>query len=293
MERILIQMDNYLIKTLAYNKQARILFVENTDLIKDVCNHDPMNKLLKTALGKTVSIATMLTGILKGTQRLSLKVKASNPNYKIFADVDSMGNVRGYISDELLNMPSVYLNHLSIEQLIGARGCIQVTTDIGMNNVFTGITDMPYGNIVDDMSHYFKQSEQTPSWFSVHIVFNEKNEIVLSRGVMAQLLPGAPVHLIHRIRNVISEHQSYMIDPENSKTFKELPYSIFKDINIVGIEPVRLFCGCSKAILYPMLYALDKEELANAYKNNSELEIVCNVCGRKYNFDSSEIASLI
>ena len=152
---------------------------------------------------------------------------------------------------------------------------------------------MPYGNIVDDMSHYFKQSEQTPSWFSVNIVFNEKNEIVLSRGFMAQLLPGAPVHFIHKIRNVISDQQSYLIDPENSKTFKELPYSIFEDIEIVGIEPLRLFCGCSKEILYPMLFALDKEELANAYENNSPMEIVCNICEKKYTFDSSEYASLI
>jgi hypothetical protein len=32
---------------------------------------------------------------------------------------------------------------------------------------------------------------------------------------------------------------------------------------------------------------------ANAHENNCEMEIVCNVCGRKYTFDSSEIASLI
>jgi molecular chaperone Hsp33 len=293
MERILIQMENYLIKTLAYNKQARILFVENTDLIGTVCNHDSMNKLLKTALGTTVSVASMLTGILKGNQRISLKVKASNHHYKILADVDSTGNIRGYISDELLNAPSNDLNNVSIEQLIGNRGCMQVTKDIGMDNVFTGITDMPYGNIVDDMAHYFKQSEQLPSCFSVNIVFNENNEIVLSRGVMAQLLPGAPVRIINRIRNVISDHQSNLIDSENSKTFKELPYSLFEDIDIIGIEPLRLFCRCSKEILYPMLYTLDKEELANAYENNSLMEIVCNVCGKKYTFDSSEIASLI
>jgi molecular chaperone Hsp33 len=177
--------------------------------------------------------------------------------------------------------------------LIGDRGCIQVTKDIGMNHVFTGITDMPYGNIVDDMSHYYRQSEQTPTWFSVNLVFNEKNEIVLSRGVMAQLLPGAPVSLIHRIRSVLSDHQSYLIDPEYSKTFNELPYSLFEDIDIVGIEPIRLYCGCSKELLYPMLYALDKEELVNAYENNSLMEIVCNTCGKKYTFDSSEIASLI
>lgn len=42
-----------------------------------------------------------------------------------------------------------------------------------------------------------------------------------------------------------------------------------------------------------MLFALDKEELANAYENNSLVEIVCNVCGKKYTFDSSQIANII
>ena len=110
---------------------------------------------------------------------------------------------------------------------------------------------------------------------------------------MVQLLPGAPVRLLHKIRSVISDQQSYLNDPENSNTFKELPYTIFKDIEIISIEPLRLFCECSKEILYPLLFALDKEELVNAYENNSQMEIVCNVCGKKYIFDSNEIASLI
>jgi molecular chaperone Hsp33 len=112
-------MDNYIIKTLAYNKQVRILFVDNTVMIREICNQLNMNKLLKTALGTTVSIASLISGILKGNQRISLKINASNRNYKIFADVDSTGNVRGYINDELLNASLDYANGLSIEQLIG------------------------------------------------------------------------------------------------------------------------------------------------------------------------------
>ncbi|GIP36131.1 Hsp33 family molecular chaperone HslO [Paenibacillus sp. J2TS4] len=286
-------MDNYLIKTLACNKQARIFFVENTELIRTVCNHHKMNKLLRAALGTTVSIASMISGTLKGTERISLKIRTRNHQYGIFADTDSTGNVRGYISDELLNAPSDELDHLSIEQLIGAKGCIQITKDIGMNNLFTGITDMPHRNIVDDISYYYKQSEQTTSYFSVNIAFDEKNEVVSSRGIMAQLLPGAPARLIHRIKKIISQNLSYMKDPANEGAMEELSQSMFKDIDVVGIQPVRLFCGCSKELLFPMLYSLDQEELVNAYENNKLLEIVCNVCGEKYTFDTNEIESLI
>ncbi len=65
-----------------------------------------------------------------------------------------------------------------------------------MNRIIT-ITDMPYGNIVDDLSHYYTQSEQTPTWISTYLVFNEQDQIVLSRAVLVQLLPGSPITLQH------------------------------------------------------------------------------------------------
>jgi molecular chaperone Hsp33 len=277
-------MDNYIIKTLAYKKKVRILFMDNTYMAREICDNKAMNKLLKTALLRTVSSASLISGTLKGTQRISIKVNASNRNYKIFADADSMGNVRGYISDELLNASLDSTNNLSIEQLIGTKGYIQVMKDLGMNSMFTGITEMPYGNIVDDFSYYFKQSEQTISIFSLSIVFDEKNQIASSRGLFAQLLPGAPISLIDDIKKVISE---------NNKLFNGISYKLFEDIEIIGVEPVQFFCGCSKDIFYPMLYSLNKHELVEAYKANKDIEIVCNVCGKKYSFTPDEINKLI
>ncbi len=286
-------MDNYIIKTLAYNKQVRILFVDNTKMVREICGHKRMNKLLKTALGKTVSISSLISGTLKGNQRVSLKVNTSNRKYKIFADVDSLGNVRGYISDELLNAPLDFINNLSIEQLIGTKGYIQIMKDLGMNSIFTGITEMPYGNIVDDFSYYFKQSEQTTSLFSLNLVFNENDEIVLSRGILAELLPGATISLMENIKRIISENQLLLNTEENDKTLKDIAYSLFEDLEVMVVDPIQSFCGCSKEMFYPMLHSLNKEELVYAYENNRSIEIVCNVCGKKYNFDPTEIKGML
>jgi molecular chaperone Hsp33 len=285
-------MNNYILKTLAYNKQVRIFFMENTELIKEICNHKDISKSLKNALGETVSIATLMSGTLKGNQRISIKISASNRNYKIFADVDSMGNTRGYINDAFLNAPLADIGDLSIEELIGDKGCIQVMKDLGMHSIFTGITDMPYGNIVDDFSYYFKQSEQTNTIFSVNMVYNENNEITLCRGIMAQLLPGAPCCLIDNIKEIISENQWILSNFKESENFNEIPYLLFRDIKVVEQCPVQFLCGCSKEAFYPMLYSLNKEELVDAYENGRSMEIACNVCGKKYSFSPQEIRNL-
>lgn len=285
-------MNNYILKTLAYNKQVRIFFLDGTDMIKEICNHKNIGKTLKDALGKTVSIATLISATLKGNQRVSIKVSASNRKHKIFADADSMGNIRGYISDELLNVPIDNIEGLSIKEVIGHKGCIQVLKDLGMHSIFTGITDMPYGNIVDDFSYYFKQSEQTDSFFSINIVYNN-NEIVLCRGIMAQLLPGAPTGLIDTIRETIFENHSILSNLGDNESLKHIPYLLFDDIEIVEKYPVQFLCGCSKEVFYPMLYSLSKDELEDAFQNKKSMEIVCNVCGKKYSFSSQDIKNLI
>lgn len=286
-------MRNYVIKTLAYNKQVRILFVENTEMLKEICDNKNIGRLLKIALGKTVSITSLISAILKDNQRISIKVNTSSKNCKILADADASGNIRGYISDELLNLPQEEVNNMSLQQLIGDRGYLQVMKDLGMNSIFTGITEMPYGNIVDDFSYYFKQSEQIPSLFSLNIVLDEKNDIILSRGILAQLLPGASIDIIEDIKNIINNNQLLLSNSNSNIAFKEIPDLLFRDIDIMGIHPVQFFCGCSKDIFYPMLYSLNKEEITYAYENNKSIEIVCNVCGKKYNFNKDELRRFI
>lgn len=286
-------MNNYILKTLAYNKQVRIFFLEGTDMIKEICNHKNISKTLKDALGNTVAIATLISATLKGNQRVSIKVSASNRKHKIFADADSMGNIRGYISDELLNVSIDNVDDLSIEELIGQKGCIQVLKDLGMHSIFTGITDMPYGNIVDDFSYYFKQSEQTDSFFSINMVYNENNEVILCRGIMAQLLPDGPVSLLDTIKETIFENNSTLSNLGDNESLKNIPCSLFEDIEIVEQYPVQFLCGCSKEVFYPMLYSLSKEELVDACQNKKSMEIVCNVCGKKYSFSSQDIKNLI
>jgi molecular chaperone Hsp33 len=286
-------MDNCIIKTLAYNKQVRILFMDNTNMVNEICKGKNMNKLLKNALGKTVSIANLMSGILKGNQRVSLKINMSNPKFIIFADADSNGNVRGYLSDAWIDASFDDIDNLTIEQLIGDKGSIRVMSDLGMNNIFTGITDMPYRNIVDDFSYYYNQSEQIPTHISLDILIDKNNEVISSKGIFVQLLPGAPANLLNKIKKIISENDSVLSSIENNTTFNELVIKLFDESEFIGIESLQLFCGCSKEMLYHILHSLSKDELVDSVQNNKPIETVCNICGTKYSFEPNEIKHLV
>jgi len=266
------------------------MFIDNTDIIMQLCKNKNMDKLLKIVLSRTVSIASLISRNLKSDQRISLTINPTDRKYQIFADADSLGNVRGYINDELLNAS---LDNISIEELIGSEGYIQVTKDIGMDKLFTGVTEMKYGNIVDDFSYYFEQSEQTSALFSLNIVLNESNEIVLSRGIYVELLPGAPIELIDNIKNIISDNELLLYTLDSNKDFKDIPNLLFENIEILGIDPIQFFCNCSKDFFYNILSTLDKDELVDAYEFDKPIEIVCNRCGKKYEFCKKEIKKFI
>lgn len=86
-------------------------------------------------------------------------------------------------------------------------------------------------------------------------------------------------------------HQYILADKSNG--LMEIPGKIFKDIEIVGSIPIQHFCGCSKEVLYPILHSLEKKDLKYAVMKAEPIELVCHICGSKYDFEPHEIAGFL
>jgi len=283
-------MSDCLVKSLICRKQVRLLTVRNTNLVRDICDRPAIrSKLLRQALGETVTAASLLAGTLKDRQRLSLKIKVGNPAGTLFADVDADGNVRGYPSDDLIRADPERLDAQSVERWIGDRGCIQVVKDIGMYRSQVGMTDMPHRHIADDLSHYFRQSEQTRTAFFFHLQGRESGRPCV--GLMAQALPGADDGVMARVRGRMARLADVAQDVMR-EAFERLPSLLFEDAEILDVVPVRAFCGCSQEAMLPLLYALGADELAEAVRKNEAVRLVCNACGKNYTFGPDDLRKL-
>jgi molecular chaperone Hsp33 len=289
-ERI-FEMKNNIIKALIFDKNVRLYFADNTALINEIISANKQNhRIVNIALGKTVSGISLLSATLKGEQRLSATIMMSNPKYKIFADTDAHGNVRGYTNHMLAKADDLQ----DIQNLIGQRASIRMIKGSDMNQ-FTGITDMPHQNIDDDLSHYFKQSEQTETMIETNLALGENNTILYSFAMFAQLLPGAPNHLLNEIKDKMDTNANLFTileDMDNIQIEEQLS-NYFSSAEIIGQNQVQFACGCSKEMFYGLLYSLDEKDLMAYIHANAPIETSCHMCGRTYLFSPSDIQTIL
>lgn len=286
-------MRNRILKALVFDKQVRLFLVDNAALVNEIISLNKHNhRILNLALGKIVSGISLLSATLKGEQRLSATVTMSDPNYKIFADTDAHGNVRGYASQSFLKAEG--LKDVSIKDLIGNKASIRIIKGSHMNQ-FTSITDMPNQNIDDDLSHYFKQSEQIETMIETNLALGEKNTVLYSFAMFAQLLPGAPHHLLRKIKENMDTSSILFkkLKDMDNRQIREQLNQYFSGSEIIGQTQVQFWCGCSKEMFFGLLHSLENKDLMTYIHTNEPIETSCHICGRTYQFSPSEIKTLL
>lgn len=282
--------SSWIAKSIAFDGKVRIIFMDNTHLLQQIFNRRTMSPVMKEALGRTISSAGLIAGLLKEPQQMSLKIKTSSPGVNIFADADASGNVRGYLSEKWFQP----LDGLSLEQIIGSRGTMQVVQETGMKRMFTGITDMPYANITDDISHYYGQSEQTLTWVTINLCIDyQKQRVSSSRGTLAQLLPGGNPGLMQQAKETVDRCDFMLSRYQQDKAYHELLLNPPGGGAILETKPLQWYCECSKEMLSGLLLSLDREELASLVLQAEPAEVVCSHCGEKYGFSPIEIQNLL
>lgn len=116
---------------------------------------------------------------------------------------------------------------------------------------------MPYRNIVDDISHYFIQSEQTQTYIEINFGFGNHNGVLFSNAIYAELLPGATLDLIHEVEQTGITHREFFtsLNKYSKNNIEEKLSELFQDVKVIGYSPVQFFCGCSKEMFYGMLHS--------------------------------------
>lgn len=279
-------MQNAIVKALINEEQIRLYFMDNTQLLRDIfALNQELPRPLKLLLGKTISAMSILSGTLKGNQRMSLQITLSNSHHKIFAEAEANGNVRAYLNEELLR--SSEIEEKSMQDLIGPTGMIRVIKGSEMNQ-FTSITDMPNQNITDDIANYFVQSDQTPTYLYSDIQLDNEASLLYSRALYAQLLPGAPSYLLSEVKTIMKAK----MDIFSKLNAEEALTQLFGDAKIIGHSSSQFSCGCSKEMFYGMLYSLSEEEIKLSIEQNEDIEAFCHICGKTYMFEQKEMEQL-
>lgn len=160
---------------------------------------------------------------------------------------------------------------------------------------YNGTIELQTGEIAEDITYYFAQSEQTPSAVSLGVLVDVDYSIRQSGGFIIQLMPGATDDTIGYLEQKLNGLDSLTALYEQGHTPESLAELLFADIGYEETDrtPVAFHCDCSRERARRVLLSMGKEELIKLKEEDHAAALNCQFCNREYRFDAGELDALI
>lgn len=282
---------DYLIKALILNNEARVYLLTNKDTVNTAIIKHDLWPGATSVLGKVLSLGELMGSMLKGDEALTIKINGGGALGNIIVDGNAKGEVRGYVDKPHVSIVN-NSGGMNDYYAIGTSGMIDVIKDLKMKDLFTSSVENT-GNIANDFTYYFFESEQTKSVVSLAMLIDVDNTCKLSGGMIIQLLPNASENTISTIEEVIAKYPSFN-DLLEHYTLEDILSLLFpNNYEILEKMSVGFKCSCSKESFKRALITLGKKELEDIISEDHKIETVCHYCGEKYTFTEDDIKELI
>ncbi|HEO8421957.1 Hsp33 family molecular chaperone HslO [Niallia sp. FSL W8-0635] len=288
-------MSDYLVKALAFDGEVRAYAVRSTETVGEGQRRHHTWPTASAALGRSLTATAMLGAMLKGEQKLTVKIDGGGPIGLILVDGNAKGEVRGYVTNPQVHFDLNEHGKLDVRRAVGTEGTLSVVKDIGMRDYFTGQVPIVSGELGEDFTYYLFNSEQVPSSVGVGVLVNPDNSILAAGGFIIQLMPGAQEDTITKIEKRLSEIPPISKLIEKGLTPEELLEEICGKDNVKVIEkmPISFTCTCSKDRFSNAIISLGQAEIEDIIETDGQAEAECHFCNEKYMFSKEELEKLL
>ena len=167
--------------------------------------------------------------------------------------------------------------------------------DLQMKEPYIGSTRLVSGEIADDVTAYFAQSEQTPTACALGVLINGDESVRVAGGYLVQLLPGAPDEIIDKLEEGIRRAGAVTTMLDAGMSPEDILGQVCGDLGVLFFEPeeVKYKCYCSRERVEGALISLGKQELAEIASEGKAFPVECQFCDTVYEFTPEDIQKLI
>ncbi len=282
-------MSDSILRAMTRDGSARVLVINSTNTVNDCIKYHRTLPTATAALGRVVTAASLMGTTLKNKgDTLTLTFRGNGEAGMVMAVSDYMGNVKGYIENPGVDLPLKPNGKLDVGSAIGA-GTVNIVRTDGDNEPYVGISEIKTGEIAEDISYYFAQSEQIPTLLALGVLVDTDLSCMGAGGVFVQLLPFADRETVLRLeqnaeslRN-ISRLIADGCDCERlmAIALDGIEYDIFDELDIGYV------CDCGEERTRRAVVSLGRAELEKIFSEQENIEVCCRFCDKKYVFDKS------
>ena len=288
-------MKDYLVRAIAFDGQVRAFATNTTETVAEAQRRHNTWPVVSAALGRSMTASVMMGAMLKGDDKITVKIQGNGPIGPMVIDADAKGDVRGYVTNPHVHFDLNPQGKLDVRAGVGTEGTLTIVKDLGMRDMFSGQTPIVSGEIAEDFTYYFASSEQVPSSVGLGVLVNPDNTILAAGGFIIQLMPGCEDETIDEIEKRLSSIEPVSKMIEKGYTPEQILEAVLGagNVQVLSELPVQFQCQCSKERFGAAIIGLGVGEIQEMIDEDGGAQAQCHFCLETYEFNKEELQGFI
>ena len=288
-------MSDTLLRAIARDAGIQISAAVTTGLVERARQIHNTTPVATAALGRTLTATAIMGSQLKVEDgSVTVQVKGNGPLGAIVCVGDADGYVRGYLQNPSADLPLRPDGKLAVGAGVG-RGYLMVIKDIGLKDPITGTVALVNGEIAEDLTRYFAESEQIPSACALGVLVDTDCTVKCAGGWLVQLMPGVKDADIDRLEANLAKLEPMTTMLDKGMSLEEIVQAVLDGfaVDFLQTDEIGYRCACSREKVERALISMGKTELGKMADEQENSEVTCQFCDKIYTFSREELRELL
>ena len=287
---------DYLVRGMSKDGFVKCVAIRSTETVRRGAEIQGTTPNATAAFGRALTAASMMGNMQKVENgSMTLQIKGGGPIGTIVCVSDAVGNVRGYVTEPKVPLAEKYPGKLDVGATVGTDGTLTVIRDLQMKEPYIGSVALASGEIGDDVTAYFAQSEQTPTACALGVLVDRDQSVKVAGGYLFQLLPDAPEATISALEQGIRKAGAVTPMLDKGMTPEEILQTVCGElgVDILEKQEIAYKCYCSRERVSAALLSLGRGELEEIISEDKAFPVECQFCDTVYTFTPADIREML
>ena len=282
-----------IISGMARGNEIRFFAADTRDTVEKSREIHNTSPICTAALGRLLTAGSMMAAMMKNEDDvLTLSIDCDGPAKGLTVTADAHLNVKGIIKNPLVIMSPNAAGHLNVGGAIG-RGTLSVIRDEGIAQPYVGRTQLVSGEIAEDITYYYAESEQIPTSVALGVLMSKDNTVKRAGGFIIQLLPFASDETISFLEDRLAAFSSVTTFLDTGADIEDMMKALLgDDLTIEQTRETQYKCNCSRERVTKALISIGREEIDEMIKDGEAITLNCEFCDSHYTFSIDELKEI-
>ena len=287
-------MADYMIRATAAGETVRAFAITAKESVEEARKRHNTSPVVTAGLGRLLCGAAMMSMMEKEEQDLlTVQVIGDGPMKGMTVTANPAGILKGFANVTDVDVPPKYKGKLDVGTAVG-KGILRVMRDVGAAEPYVGTVALVSGEIAEDLTYYFAQSEQTPSAVGLGVLVDTDCTVINAGGFIIQLMPDVSDEVLSALEKNIQAIKPVTEMLAEGMTPEDMLAELLDGMEMSVLErrEVAYTCDCSRQRVIRSLVALNEKDLQELIDDGKPVEVRCEFCNERYEFTSEELAEL-